>query len=152
VNSGKSAELTGLIHSRKCICKKYLFYETICPQESPFSQIRSEGVLEIPLHSEVLWGPHIMRKEKKLTNSFPLRLSVTMRRQLESLAKEEGISINQFICLAMAEKITRLDLNRHAERPPRTANHKPLVNQEFAEKFDDKFESAILHRKVVHQG
>ena len=40
-------------------------------------------------------------------NSFPLRLPVTMRRELKALAEAEGISINQLISLAVAEKIVR---------------------------------------------
>ena len=40
-------------------------------------------------------------------NSFPLRLPVTMRRELKALAETEGISINQLISLAVAEKIVR---------------------------------------------
>ena len=40
-------------------------------------------------------------------NSFPLRLPVTMRRDLKALAEAEGISINQLISLAVAEKIVR---------------------------------------------
>lgn len=39
--------------------------------------------------------------------SFPLRLPVTMRQELNALAKREGISINQLISLAVAEKIVR---------------------------------------------
>jgi len=48
---------------------------------------------------------------KKKGNSFPLRLSPRMREQLEVLAKREGISINQLICIALTEKITRLDIS-----------------------------------------
>ena len=40
-------------------------------------------------------------------NSYPLRLPVTMQRELKALAKDEGISVNQFINLAVAEKIVR---------------------------------------------
>ena len=40
-------------------------------------------------------------------NSFPLRLPVTMRRELKALAETEGISINQLITVAVAEKIVR---------------------------------------------
>jgi len=40
-------------------------------------------------------------------SSYPLRLPLTMRRELEALAKREGISINHLISLAVAEKIVR---------------------------------------------
>jgi hypothetical protein len=48
-------------------------------------------------------------KGKKLVNSFPLRLSPSIRRQVERFAVHDGISINQFICLAVAEKVMRMD-------------------------------------------
>jgi hypothetical protein len=47
--------------------------------------------------------------EKKGINSFPLRLTPTMRRQIDHLAKREGISLNQFISLAVAEKVMRME-------------------------------------------
>ena len=50
-----------------------------------------------------------MSPEKKTTNSFPLRLTPTMRRQIEHLAKREGVSLNQFISLAVAEKVMRME-------------------------------------------
>jgi predicted HicB family RNase H-like nuclease len=50
-----------------------------------------------------------MIPEKRGTNSFPLRLTPTMRRQIEHLAKREGISLNQFISLAVAEKVIRME-------------------------------------------
>jgi len=40
---------------------------------------------------------------------FPLRLSPTMRHQANELAHREGISLNQFISLAIAEKISRME-------------------------------------------
>jgi hypothetical protein len=50
-----------------------------------------------------------MAKTTKAIRSFPLRLSLTMRRQVDALAIQEGISVNLFISLAVAEKITRLE-------------------------------------------
>jgi hypothetical protein len=48
-------------------------------------------------------------KEKKRPGSFPLRLPVSMRFRAVDLAHQEGLSLNQFISLAVAEKITRLE-------------------------------------------
>lgn len=62
-----------------------------------------------------------MTSEKKKNNTFPLRLPITMRQQLELLAQQEGVSINQFICIALAEKITRLDQYSHSEELSRIA-------------------------------
>lgn len=50
-----------------------------------------------------------MIPEKRAANSFPLRLPPTMRRQIDHLAKREGVSLNQFISLAVAEKVTRME-------------------------------------------
>ncbi len=52
---------------------------------------------------------------KKKNKSFPLRLSPTLRQELETVAKREGVSINQLICLAVAEKITRVDFHSDLE-------------------------------------
>lgn len=48
-------------------------------------------------------------KEKKRPGSFPLRLPVSMRYRATDMAHREGLSLNQFISLAVAEKITRLE-------------------------------------------
>lgn len=48
-------------------------------------------------------------KEKKRPGSFPLRLPLSMRYRATDLAHREGLSLNQFISLAVAEKITRLE-------------------------------------------
>jgi hypothetical protein len=48
-----------------------------------------------------------MASDRKKT--FPLRLSETMRHEAEILAHLDGVSLNQFISLAVAEKIARLD-------------------------------------------
>ncbi|MFT4112656.1 toxin-antitoxin system HicB family antitoxin [Silvibacterium sp.] len=50
-----------------------------------------------------------MAEEYKRLRCFPLRLSPTMRQQAVELAEREGISLNHFITLALAEKITRLE-------------------------------------------
>jgi hypothetical protein len=47
---------------------------------------------------------------KKKGTCFPLRLPLTMRAELQAQANNEGISINQFIVMAVAEKITRIDM------------------------------------------
>jgi len=48
-------------------------------------------------------------KENSRPMSFPLRLPLSMRRQAIDIAQREGLSLNQFISLAVAEKITRLE-------------------------------------------
>jgi hypothetical protein len=45
----------------------------------------------------------------KRHQSFPLRLSPSIRLQAGEFAKKEGISLNHFISLAVAEKLSRLE-------------------------------------------
>lgn len=40
---------------------------------------------------------------------FPLRLSPSLRHQANDLAHQEGLSLNHFVSLAIAEKITRME-------------------------------------------
>jgi hypothetical protein len=50
--------------------------------------------------------------------SFPLRLSASLRDHAKALAKEDGVSLNHFINLALAEKITRLEIAMVRRIPP----------------------------------
>ncbi|QHS50416.1 hypothetical protein [Edaphobacter sp. 12200R-103] len=50
-----------------------------------------------------------MSLEYKRKQSFPLRLSLSLRQQANDLAHAEGISLNHFISLAVAEKISRME-------------------------------------------
>jgi hypothetical protein len=60
-----------------------------------------------------------MTKENKAANAFPLRLPRTMRREITGLARHEGMSVNQFITIAVAEKMARLELeNPHPAKHP----------------------------------
>jgi hypothetical protein len=40
--------------------------------------------------------------------NYPLRLSQSLKKAAEELAKQDGISINQFIATAVAEKVVAL--------------------------------------------
>jgi HicB family len=46
-------------------------------------------------------------KERRI--SFPLRLAGSLKDRATDLAKEDGISLNHFISLALAEKVSRLE-------------------------------------------
>jgi hypothetical protein len=50
-----------------------------------------------------------MTMEQKRVLSFPLRLGLSIRQQAADLAHNEGISLNHFISLAVAEKISRME-------------------------------------------
>jgi len=55
--------------------------------------------------------------------SFPWRLPLSMRRQAIQVAQREGLSLNQFISLAVAEKITRLEYGSWPERTSDESEH-----------------------------
>ena len=66
-------------------------------------------------------------------NVLSLRLPKTMYNQLREAAKAEGISMNQFIMLAVAEKIATLStMNYLEERAKRGSREKFLVVLEKA--------------------
>lgn len=60
-------------------------------------------------------------------NMLSLRLPKTMHTQLKELAKEEGISINQFITLAVAEKIGSLSAIEYLERRAKQGSREKLL-------------------------
>ena len=71
-----------------------------------------------------------MAKENARLGSFPLRLPHSMRRQANDLAHREGLSLNQFISLAVAEKITRLEQSGWLDR----RSHSETEHLEFEHK------------------
>jgi hypothetical protein len=52
-----------------------------------------------------------MTDSAKKGHCYPLRLSPTVRAELEAVANRECISINQFIAMAVAEKIILLEMH-----------------------------------------
>ncbi|MCX7109583.1 MAG: toxin-antitoxin system HicB family antitoxin [Proteobacteria bacterium] len=43
------------------------------------------------------------------TSTYPLRLPTSVKSAAEKLAKEEGISLNQFVATAVAEKLSAMN-------------------------------------------
>lgn len=43
-----------------------------------------------------------------MSRTFPLRLSESIRRAAEDLARQDGVSLNQFVATAVAEKVSAL--------------------------------------------
>jgi hypothetical protein len=63
---------------------------------------------------------------------FPLRLPVSIHAKAEDTAQSEGISLNQFITIALVEKLTRIEQTGGAgdltprddlDSRPRTSGH-----------------------------
>lgn len=59
-----------------------------------------------------------MDQEQKRKQSFLLRLPVSVRQQATEIAREEGTSLNHFISLAVAEKISRMTSASHTVKSP----------------------------------
>lgn len=59
----------------------------------------------------------------KRSLTYPLRLCPSIRAQAEALAKQDGISLNHFISLAVAEKLSRMEHENWltARHPPKAA-------------------------------
>ena len=58
--------------------------------------------------------------QKKVTvNKFPLRLMPSVRRVAEDFSQKEGISLNQFINVAVAEKLAHLQHEEWLARRPK---------------------------------
>jgi HicB family len=58
--------------------------------------------------------------------SFPLRLAKSLGEAANTLARRDGISLNHFICLAVAEKLSRLERDGPAfETRVRESPHTP---------------------------
>lgn len=72
-----------------------------------------------------------MGLEYKRCQSFPLRLAPSIRSQANDLAHIEGISLNHFISLAVAEKIVRME-----KAPPINEQPKPKLNGPFHSRFE----------------
>ena len=51
----------------------------------------------------------IMNADASPRRSFPLRLAKSLGEMASTLARRDGVSLNHFICLAVAEKISRLE-------------------------------------------
>jgi len=65
-------------------------------------------------------GPQVTEKNQRVS-TFPLRLPRSTRMLANDLAAREGLSLNHFISMAVAEKIARLEKfswPHDAEQPP----------------------------------
>lgn len=49
----------------------------------------------------------------KETSTYPLRLPRSLKAAVERLAKQDGTSLNQFVAMAVAEKVSALDTEQY---------------------------------------
>ena len=45
----------------------------------------------------------------RMTSTYPLRLPRSVKAAVEKIAKEEGVSLNQFVATAVAEKLSAMN-------------------------------------------
>jgi predicted HicB family RNase H-like nuclease len=48
------------------------------------------------------------RAESPSSDTYPLRFPQSLKAAVEKIAKEEGVSLNQFVARAVAEKLTAM--------------------------------------------
>ena len=56
-----------------------------------------------------------MDNERRRKQSFLLRLPLSVRAQAHEIAQADGTSLNHFISLAVAEKLSRMDQDQMRE-------------------------------------
>jgi hypothetical protein len=61
-------------------------------------------------------------KKKVIVNKFPLRLMPSIRRAAEDFSQKEGVSLNQFINVAVAEKLAHLQYEEWLARRPKASS------------------------------
>ena len=69
--------------------------------------------------------------DQKRLLSFPLRLSPHLREQATEIARREGVSLNHFVGLAIAEKLSRMehDLWRRQQEQEAVSSGKPFADR-----------------------
>jgi hypothetical protein len=61
-------------------------------------------------------------------SALSLRLPKSLHEQLRELAQEEGISVNQFVMLAVAEKVASISAIEYLERRAKRGSREKLVS------------------------
>jgi hypothetical protein len=61
-------------------------------------------------------------RNKTAVSKFPLRLMPSVRRVAENFSQKEGVSLNQFINIAVAEKLAHLQHEEWLARRPKLSS------------------------------
>ena len=61
-------------------------------------------------------------------SALSLRLPKSLHEQLRELAQEEGISVNQFVMLAVAEKVASISTIEYLEKRAKRGNREKLLS------------------------
>jgi hypothetical protein len=66
-------------------------------------------------------GVTVLPDNSKHPVGFPLRLAASLRERAKAFAAQDGVSLNHFINLAVAEKVSRLETAPEGQVPPVSA-------------------------------
>ena len=74
------------------------------------------------------------KSKKSIVSKFPLRLMPSVRQDAENFSEKEGVSLNQFINVAVAEKLAHLQheewiAHRQRVTPERIAQAMAILNK-----------------------
>jgi hypothetical protein len=75
-----------------------------------------------------------MKLDEKRRMTFPLRLAISLKGVAALLANRDGVSLNHFISIAVAEKISRLESEALSEHHALTKQHKLALATEVINK------------------
>lgn len=77
-----------------------------------------------------------MMEPVKRPQSFPLRLSPAVKARAREIAEREGVSFNHFVCLALAEKLSRIEHEHWLKRGKPTIQKSVTMRpQTFGQKY-----------------
>lgn len=62
-----------------------------------------------------------------MSNTLSLRIPKTLHAQVRELAREEGVSVNQFVTLALAEKVAALQTLDYLEQRAARGSREKLL-------------------------
>ncbi len=63
---------------------------------------------------------------KTTSSTYPLRLPISLKAAAERLSKQDGASLNQFVVLAVAEKISAMETATFFEERAKKGNRETL--------------------------
>jgi hypothetical protein len=75
-----------------------------------------------------------MNLDVKRRMTFPLRLAISLKDVAAMLARKDGVSLNNFISIAVAEKISRLESEELSEHHALAQQHRLALATEVINK------------------
>ena len=79
-----------------------------------------------------------VKNAKQAVGKFPLRLMASVRKDAESFSRKEGVSLNQFINVAVAEKLAHLQHEEWVRSKPKPTAAQIARALEILEQTSDR--------------